>query len=186
MSKIIVGSQQDIANKSNQTLAQTFLSCDLIAVVDISSSMDSRDASNGKSRWEVARKNLVSLQGRYQGKIALIEFALRANYNPSGDLSRPYGSTNLTEALEFVHVADDCGIKIIVVSDGEPDSKDAALAIATRFTQKIDAIYCGDERDLSGGRKFLERLVSVTGGKLISSDSPGLIGDSIEKLYLKG
>lgn len=182
----ILGSQSDLAQKNNMSLAETFLNVDLVALVDISGSMQTNDAGNGKSRWDVAQDHLTKLQGKYQGKIALIEFASFVEFRPNGKLSPANGGTNLTDALKFVKIADDCGIKIIVVSDGKPDNEQTALTQATRFTSKIDAIYCGDENDHEGGRAFLQRLVNATGGQLITSVTTGAIGDGLETLLLGG
>jgi hypothetical protein len=184
--QITLGSQSDIAKRNNMSLAETFLNVDLIALVDISGSMASRDAQGGKSRWDIANQHLTNLQGLYQGKIALIEFASTTMFKPDGILSVPNGSTNLTDALQFVKVADSCGIKIVVVSDGVPDNPKTVLNEAKKYTSKIDVIYCGDENDYEGGRAFLQKLANVTGGQFFKSDSTGSIETEIEILLLGG
>ena len=183
---ITLGSQSDIAQRNNMSLAETFLNVDLIALVDISGSMATRDGRGGKSRWDVANEHLTNLQSFYQGKIALIEFASITMFKPDGILSPPNGSTNLTDALQFAKMADGCGIKIVVVSDGVADNQNTALTEARKYTSKIDVIYCGNESDYEGGREFLQKLANVTGGQFFKSDSTGSIETEIEILLLGG
>ena len=183
---IVRGSISDMAKKRSQSLAETFLNVDAIAVVDISGSMGANDAPGGLSRWETANKHLTHLQGKYPGKIALVEFHSYVSFRPDGKLSSPDMTTALHDALEFVHIADDTGIKIIVISDGMPDNPGAALEMAQKFKSKIDAIYCGAEDDYEGGRSFLQKLTAATGGKIVTSDSPGMIEDGLETLLLGG
>ena len=184
--QIILGSQSDVAKRNNMSLAETFLNVNLIALVDISGSMAMRDGRDGKSRWEIANEHLTRLQSFYQGKIALIEFASITMFKPDGILSPPNGSTNLTDALQFAKMADGCGIKIVVVSDGMPDNPYEAIYQAQKYKSKIDVIYCGDENDREGGRAFLQKLASATGGQFFKSDSTGSIESEIETLLLGG
>ena len=142
---IIIGSQSDIANKQNISLAESFLSAEMILLVDVSGSMNYNDAPNNMNRWEYAQKQLTHLQGLYPGKIALVEFSSNVFYQPGGKMSPPNGSTDMAAGLKFVKVADDCELKIIIVSDGDPDSKNQALNEASKFKTQIDAIYCGKE-----------------------------------------
>ena len=180
---IIIGSQSDIAQKQNISLAESFLSAEMVLLVDISSSMKTRDAPMNQTRYQYAQKQLTNLQGLYPGKIAVVEFASRVDYKPNGKLSEPYGSTAMNDALNFIKVADDCGLKIVLISDGEPDNESTTLAAASNFQSKIDAIYCGREGGL--GQKFLQKLVNKTGGQFFKSAQPGMIGEGIEILLLE-
>ncbi|HEY4721791.1 MAG TPA: hypothetical protein VII92_08090 [Anaerolineae bacterium] len=45
---IVPGSLLDAAQRGNISLAESFLSCDALVIVDSSGSMISRDASNGQ------------------------------------------------------------------------------------------------------------------------------------------
>ena len=72
---IAKGSLLDVANQNKITLAETFLNCDGVAIVDISSSMTTDDSRGGKSRFDVAREELKILQENFSGKIAIIAFA---------------------------------------------------------------------------------------------------------------
>lgn len=182
--QIIIGSQQDIANKQNISLAQSFLSAKIIILFDNSGSMHANDAPGNRTRLAVAEEHLTIIQGKYPGQVALICFACEVEYAPSGKPISVGGSTDLAAGLRFIQMADDCGMKIVIVSDGEPNSKDDALYVASQFKSKFDVIYVGSENDYRGGRQFLEQLASVTGGQFFQGDEPGMLAESIEILLL--
>lgn len=182
-SQIVVGSQSDIAQKQGRSLAETFLNAEIVLLIDVSGSMGYQDAPNGMTRWEYAQEQLTHLQGLHPGKIALVEFSTMTYYRPNGQLSEPNGSTAMDDGLKFIKVADDCGLKIILVSDGDPDDRQAALNEASKFKTKIDAIYCGLEG--GPGQAFLQQLVNKTGGQFFTAAQPGMIGEGIEILLLE-
>ncbi len=182
--QIVVGSQQDIANRQGVSLAQSFMGARVIILFDNSGSMETEDTPSGKSRVEVAEEHLTTVQGKYPSQVALVCFACRVVYAPGGYPVEVGGSTELAAALDFVRMVDDCGIKIVVVSDGEPNSKQKALKAARKFNQQIDVIYVGDESDSAGGRAFLEELAGATGGRFFNSDAPGELLESMEVLLL--
>jgi hypothetical protein len=64
---------------------------------------------------------------------------------PSGTLPEPGGGTALDQALD--HVALLAPKRVIVISDGEPDDRGAALVAARRLHCEIVTYYAGDERD---------------------------------------
>lgn len=183
---IIPGSLSAIAQQSSKPLAETFLNVDLLILVDMSGSMESHDAPGGKSRYQAAEEELARIQGMQPGKIGVIAFSSYPVFCPGGIPTRLGGSTDMAEALKFVKAADDCGIRFILISDGQPDSGPETLQVAKRFKTKIDTVYIGPEADLMGGRKFLEQLAAATGGKSIKSDAPGMLGKPVERLLLEG
>lgn len=180
------GSQLDEARKSGITLAQSFLNAELVILFDNSGSMGSADAPGNKSRRKYAEEQLHRLQGQYPGKVALICFASRVEYCPDGRVSDVGGSTALHKALEFAKVADDTGLKILVISDGEPDDDQAALYAAKTYTSKIDVLFCGPENDRYGGRAFLRKLAEATGGQFFTSDKPAELESAVNTLLLGG
>lgn len=184
MNKLIKGSLSAISKAKNKTLAESFLSCDVLILADMSSSMNAKDARGGKSRYDVAEQDIVHLQEKHQGKIALVVFANDVQFCPTGYPMRLGGGTELSKALRFIKPADDCGIKIVIVSDGEPFHPGKALKIAKTFATKIDVIYVGPEDDIYGGRRFLEKLAQATGGQFMQSESSGLLADKVERLLL--
>ena len=183
--QLITGSLSQVATQNNQSLAETFLSCDVLLIVDMSSSMNTIDAKGGRSRYDVAEEDVIRLQGKFQGKVALIVFSSKVQFCPTGIPIRLGGGTELAKALEYVQVADDCGIKLIIISDGEPFDPDECLRIAKMFKSKIDTVFIGNESDLYGGRAFLTKLAAFTGGQSLKSDTPGLLAENVEMLMLR-
>ena len=162
---IVPGSLQAITLQNNRSLAETFVSCDVIVLVDTSGSMGSRDSRGGQSRYDVACQELAQLQANLPGKIGVISFSGNTVFCPGGVPTNLNGGTNLQGALEFVKVADLPGMRFIVISDGYPDDAEGALQIARQFRSRIDTIYVGPEEDKSG-RDFLARLANCKGGEI--------------------
>ena len=182
--QIILGSQSDIAKKQNISLAESFLNAEIIILFDNSGSMHANDAQGNRTRLDVAEEHLTNVQGKYPGKVALVAFADDVVYCPSGKPLPCGGTTDLTSGLKFIQVADDCGLKIVVVSDGEPNDKKSALYVAGQFKSRIDVIFVGPEHDRYGGRAFLQRLANVTSGQFFQANKPGMLADSVETLLL--
>lgn len=185
ITKVAKGSLQDVATKENKSLAETFMNCDYIILIDMSGSMSEMDALGGKSRFDAAESELRKLQENLPGKIAVIAFSSWPTFCPSGIPTRLGGGTDMLAALQFVKCADDTGIKFILISDGEPGQPQKTLALAKSFRSKIDTIYIGSEQNYTGGRDFLTQLANATGGKFTRSDSPGTYEKEI-MLLLQG
>ena len=179
---LVKGSLAYVAKQENMGLAESFLNAEIIVLLDDSGSMEANDAPGGISRREAARNELIRLQHAHPGKIALVCFASHPVFSPSGTIVKCGGTTDMAEALRFVKVADDCGIKIVLVTDGAPDSEQETLDIAKTFKSRIDCIYIGPETGY--GLSFLNKLMKVTGGKQFQSREPGMLGDGVETLLL--
>lgn len=178
----IQGSLSHVARKKNQSLAESFLNAEIVILLDDSVSMGSQDAPNGLTRREMAKKELVRLQKQNPGKIALICFADFPLFSPTGDVIPCGGTTAMAEALKFVKVADDCDLKIVLISDGAPNSEEKTLRVAATFKSRIDCIYIGRENGY--GLAFLNKLMEVTGGQRFEADAPGMLGNGVERLLL--
>jgi Mg-chelatase subunit ChlD len=184
--QIVTGSLSAISQRDGVSLAESFMSCDAIILLDLSGSMEASDTPTGQTRRMVATQHLIRLQKEYPGKVALICFADYALFCPAGIPQDCGGSTRLDKALEYVKIADDAGMKIIVISDGSPNDPEKCLKIAKTFINKIDVIFVGSETDYDRGRKFLEELAKVTGGKSVKSDNPGELFNEAQTYLLKG
>lgn len=163
---IIQGSVSDIAQKSGRTLAEAFLLVDAIVIVDTSASMEQVDVPKSEvkvSRYDEACEQLGKLQGQIPGKIAVLAFSSYPVYCPDGKARLLSGSTNLAAALRMVQPADDCELRFIVVSDGEPDNEQECLDIAAGLKTRIDTIYIGPPA--GRGIDFLRRLAAVRSGQ---------------------
>lgn len=76
----------------------------------------------------------------------------------------PDGSTNLGKAFKYIN--DNIAEKperIVLVSDGEPDSEKDALEQAKNLSLPIDIIFIGEKE--SKGNRFMHQLASATGGQ---------------------
>lgn len=164
--QLVYGSLQDVASREKKPLAQTFLSVDALVMVDTSGSMGANDCQNGRTRYDLACEQLIRLQKDLPGKIGVISWNSYQNFCPGGIPTSPTMGTDLAGVLKFVKPADNTSIKLILISDGEPDSEEEALKLAGQFKSKIDCIYIGPESGY--GREFLRRLAMATGGISVS------------------
>jgi len=167
---VVVGSIADVAKREGQSLAESFLSCDAVILVDVSGSMNATDSRGGKSRYEVALQELAELQLHMPGKLAVIAFSDTTLFAPGGQPPMLNGGTNLAGALKFARVADVPGMQFVVISDGVPDDKVQALAEAAKYKAKISTVFTGPEGDHESGRAFLAKLAGKSGGEAVTAD----------------
>jgi Mg-chelatase subunit ChlD len=180
---IIPGSLGALARQNNTSIAETFLSCDVICIVDTSGSMAEQDSAGGRSRYDVACSELAQLQQNLPGKIGVISFSSTVQFCPNGVPVNLNGGTDLASALKFTKVADLAGMRFILISDGEPYDPDEALKIARTYINHIDVIYVGPEEGLAE-REFLSRLAQASGGQAITADRAKELTAKIEQLLL--
>lgn len=192
---ITKGSLSALAQQSGASLAETFLNADAVLLVDMSGSMAAHDAPPSKrlefgvhsamrSRYDAAEEELKRLQEQLPGKVAVIAFSSWPQFEPGGVPTRLGGGTDMAKALEFVLPVDGTGVRIILISDGQPDSERETLAIARKFETQIDCVFIGPEG--GSGQEFLKRLAAETGGRAFKSNSPGLLKGAVEHLLLRG
>ena len=178
---IVPGSLAAVANRDGLSLAESFLNCEILVVIDQSGSMWAKDVSGGRTRLGAAETELSRIQKQNPGKVGVISFSSTVEFSPGGLPNREGGSTNMAGALNFVHVADGA-CQIVLISDGEPDNESTALVAARRFANPIHTIYIGPE---SGeGRQFLERLAAMTGGRSFQRVEASLLAGGVEQLLL--
>ena len=178
---LVSGSVASIAKDGGRSLAESFLSVDVLVIVDVSGSMAAKDAPGGKSRYEVACAELALLQNNHPGKIGIVAFSNVAEFVPAGIPPMMGRSTNMIAALQFIKCADGLGIQFIMLSDGAPDEPQETLQLAGTFKTHIDCVYIGPENKASG-RLFLEKLAQTTGGKFAKTRAPALLGEPVRLL----
>jgi Mg-chelatase subunit ChlD len=188
MSKAITtGSLSQISQQVNQSLAESFMSVDVLLIVDMSGSMTMRDARDGQARHKVAESELRRLQAEMPGKIGVVSFSDKVEFCPSGIPTPFFESTNMANALRFVKPADSTGIRFILISDGLPNSESETLTIAQTFETKIDTIYIGPESGFdASGREFLERLAAATGGQHVKAREIAQLAEPVKYLLEGG
>ena len=180
-SAIVVGSIADIAEKTGTSIAESFLSCDALVIVDTSGSMAANDSRGRKSRYEVALEELAKLQASMPGKVAVVAFSDSVEFVPGGVPMLMGGGTDLAGALRFARLADGAGMRFVVVSDGIADDPDAAIYETGLFEAPISSVYVGPENDRDGGRAFLQRLARESGG----SSATALLTVGLAEVTLK-
>jgi Mg-chelatase subunit ChlD len=184
---IVVGSLADVASREKTSVAESFVNAECVVIVDLSGSMQAKDSRDRQQRYLVAFQELERLQHDLPGKIAVIGFADTAQFFPGGKpvMGLCGGSTNLAGALDFARMADAPGIRFVVISDGEPNDREAALKAARKFKGKIDVIFVGPS-DRPHGRKFLEQLAAASGGKTVTADRVKELAKSVHLLLGEG
>ncbi len=180
---LVPGSIGAIAKREGMSLAESFVSADVIVIVDVSGSMDANDSISGRSRYEVALEELANLQNANPGKIAVLAFSGETLFVPSGQPPKLFGSTNLAGALKFAKMADTGDIRFVVISDGQPDDSEAALREARQFKSRIDVVYVGPESSPIG-RDFLNRLAKSRGGTVVTADKAAQLAAQTQRLLL--
>ena len=184
---VLAGSMADYQRKTGAGLAKSWLAVKAVVVVDISGSMDTRDAGDGHRRVDVARMELAKLQKKLAGQIAVVEFNYDARWRRDGVIGEPAGGTNLSGALDYVAELVGPGlprIQVIVVSDGSPDVEESALQSGKRLAAagaKLSAVYCGPD-NFDAGKAFLRRLAAVGGGELAEALLVKALEQQITKL----
>jgi hypothetical protein len=175
------GSLGEMAQRAGKSIAETFMQADAIVMIDISLSMSERDCGEG-TRYDAALAELKKLQRQIPGKVGVIQWSNLARFVPGGVPDFPTGSTDLEACLKFVKPADNTGIRLILISDGEPDNQESALAVAQTFKSKIDTVYVGPANGY--GADFLKRLAALTGGQAVtqSVSEIGQLSQTVKKL----
>jgi len=179
---LVPGSIGALAQQQNVSIAESFLSADVIILVDVSGSMHAADSRGGRRRYDVAVEELTLLQRDMPGKVAVIAFSNDTQFVPGGVPPFLSGGTDLARALEFVKVADGC-VKFVVISDGWPDDSERCIQIASTFRSQISTVYVGPKGDRRGA-EFLERLARVHGGQFLVADRAVQLAERVEHLML--
>lgn len=133
-----------------------------IILADISASM-------GSTAWGDQRKIDVlrdAVAGARQQRPARL-FAFSGSAREVATIPEPENNTNLAGALKHVLPLDPG--TVLVISDGQPDNAERALAVAGRFRGAIDVLYVGAESD-HAAIAFMRRLATAAGGDVQMHD----------------
>ena len=179
---MVAGSLGAVSRKNGTSVAMGFMNVKAFVMVDVSSSMDISDAGEGKTRYQAACDQLEKLQNEMPGEIAVGAFSNTAHFSPSGVPVHAGGMTDMAAALNMMLMADNTDIRLVLISDGEPDDEAKVLATARKFKSKIDTIFVGNET--GPGREFLRQLAAATGGVSVvnKTEDLGLLSDNITRL----
>lgn len=159
MTDNIVKQEQSITrSKLDIALASRIQGQRVILLLDVSGSMAQPAGYTNESRINALISVVESLK---QKKIPFRQAVFSSSISWSDIIPSPSGGTNLSAALDFCKSAN--AQHVIVVSDGGPDSRDAALESARRLGAKIDVFFVGSPSD-SYGQEFMQELAKLSGG----------------------
>lgn len=170
--KMVVGNRS-LVQKLNQSLRVGSLT-DLIRVrqnenvlllLDCSGSMDSRIA-NGQTRSAALGDTVRGIQSEKELKMAQFGSGHEPSFVTMNAIPPPCGGTPLHLAIDFGK--SNGHARLIVISDGCPDSEHAALEAANRFGGRIDVVFIGNKGER--GEAFLLSLARTTGGESFTGD----------------
>lgn len=151
-----------------------------LLLVDVSGSM-SEVMRTGERKIDALRAVVADVRASVM--VPTAAFGMWGGTQLVDDVPEPSGSTPLHDAISFGRARE--AKHLVVISDGMPDSTEAAMEEARKFGGRIDAIYVGD--DGGPGAKFMAELAALTGGsgsvgdlkeaKQLASTLKGLLGD---------
>lgn len=133
-------------------------------LLDVSGSMGDH-LRNGKTRIEGLREVVQGIQSKRPVKMIAFGGSDGGAYDVT---SIPFaaGGTPLHSAIDLAKLK---GVpRVIVISDGIPDSPSASIASAKAFGGQIDVVYVGDPGER--GEEFLKSLAESTGGTEFHGD----------------
>jgi uncharacterized protein with von Willebrand factor type A (vWA) domain len=166
------------ATKSLSTLRQAIQQTqtterETLIICDCSGSMDG-SVANGQRRIDILRAAVKEARGK------IVSFSARAEFTAAP--REPKGGTDYVNVLEFSapHAR---GKRVVFISDGEPDSEEAAYEAAKIFPAKIETVFCGNPG--SDGERILKEIARLTSGAhvaTISWETPQLFSPKIRGL----
>lgn len=171
MSDKMIRTSNTLAKQLSKSL-QTGSLADLVRVrqeqnifllLDCSGSMGSR-MKNGRSRMQGLRETVSSIQS--EKEMRMVQFGVGDESTFITSIPDACGGTPLHQAIIFAKT-NQAG-RAIVISDGAPDSENAAMDAARSFGGRIDVVFIGDEGE--HGEMFLKRLAEATGGESFTGD----------------
>jgi hypothetical protein len=152
-----------------------------LLLVDCSGSMN-ETVKSGKRKIDALRSVVEELRSTHPVPVASFG---GLNHNPMlvDSVPEPSGCTPLHLAIDFGRV--EGANHLVIVTDGQPDSADAAFNSAREFKGPCDVFYIGDGND--EGSRFASRLAKLTGGtvnltdlgqpKALAAKIAGFLGD---------
>ena len=170
--EIVQGSLQAEAQRNSVTLAEIMVNMKVLALVDTSYSMRTQDAGDNQMRLERAIHDLTQLQKQNPGVVGVVSFSDEAVFCPGGTPDDQQQGTDMVKALQYALPYDGL-VRIVMISDGEPNHTESTLEVARRFKSPIETIYCGPKD--GEGSEFLKKLARMTNGTFAQTAEPGAL-----------
>lgn len=170
---------------------------DAVILADISDSMNDRDGVGGREMMPLRRIDRLAkvldyllVRVRVRSLICFNDVPVEIGLAGRVALPEPGGSTNLGLALEFVGGLAPKPLRLILISDGMPNSVPLALEVArTLKPMVLDCYYVGPE-GLDSALRFMANLSACggPGGRSGHFDlfDPLLLGTELERRLLAG
>jgi hypothetical protein len=150
-------------------------------LLDTSGSMNHK-CRGEETRLDILRQAIATLNWQ-TSKIFSFNSIVTAIETPN-EIEIAGGGTNLARALETIIPLNPC--RTIVISDGDPDDENRALAVAEKLTGTISTLFIGDDGDKSA-IAFMKKLATLgCGSTSISSLDRGhaQLAQKIDRLIL--
>lgn len=156
------GEQQSAGEVSRLRQRQQAATDAVIILADVSSSMT--EAAGSKSKYQILKDALNTVWPSAHGARLIAFDSIPEFLADPQSLPLPRGGTALHVAIQAAQCLRPG--RTLIITDGRPDDKQAALAAADALTGRIDVIYCGLDSDLDA-IAFLQRLARSTGGNCV-------------------
>ncbi len=134
-------------------------------LLDTSGSMTS-DCKGKETRIDVLRKAVESLDWQFY-QMFTFDNLCRKISSPDALMGCCGGSTDLALGLREIAKLNPC--KTILISDGEPNSEEDALAAAKELTGTISTVFIGDDGD-KNAIAFMRKLATLGCGSTFVRD----------------
>ena len=138
-------------------------SVDAVLLCDTSGSMERRDTETGRRRIDHLAEVLSGVLSRRKVRhvITFDSWVRELTLGPTMDLPEPSGGTALDLALDFVADMEERPAQVILITDGEPNSQEAAFEAMRRLPGVVlTAYYVGPDYGL-GAIEFLRALAKL-------------------------
>lgn len=134
-------------------------------LIDTSGSMEA-PLRNGKRRIDALREIVTDITSK--GHVTMIAFGgpYDSQVRFVDTVPEPDGGTPLAQAIQLAK--EYAATRVVIISDGMPDSQSQATDAAHGFGGRIDVAFVGNEGD--GGAMFLNELARITGGTQFTGD----------------
>lgn len=152
-----------------------------VLVCDYSGSMASM--VQGKTKYEHLTLAVADCVRQWPG-IKIVAFSCTAHLvSGPADIPQPSGGTDLCAGLSVAS-----GLnpeRTVVITDGYPNDRIRALAMARQMSGIIEVVYCGNDTDAEA-IKFMNELAAAGCGSQVTWDAGRLeLGEAVGRLMLE-
>lgn len=168
---------------ANQQRRQQAATDQIVILADVSGSMS--ESAGAKRKVDLLQEALNQVIPTLPGATLIAFNSMPAEVAPAQPLPPPSGGTALHRALDYA--AQSKPKLTLIISDGQPDDKRAALTAADKLSGRIEVIYVGPDGDFDA-INFLRQLAGMSGGSVVVHDlkKQPQLASTIKQLALPG